>query len=327
MELQNLYPNQLFEKALLYATQKHATQTRKATNLPYILHPLAVASIVLEAGGSYQEASAALLHDIIEDQGGEAAYQEILSQFGIRVASIVSECTDAWGSPKPPWKDRKLQSIENLKIASSSALLVLAADKLHNLRSILAEYPSVKESLWTKFKGGKEGTLWYYNTTLKALQNKIPSYLFLQLEKAVQELNQLSFIDSSSPLVGESGRNQDSSSRGGNAAILAESWLPLTPINLPSDQQLVDIYLKANERVTDLIYYAKDQIFDDDFGSCISVSEVSHWRPTENDRPSALSLQELFEIQKAKDLEELSHSSKSLDDILPFGENNHWGKK
>src|SRR5918911_197645 len=151
-----------FNEAFLYASQLHAEQTRKGTTIPYIAHLMAVTAIVLENGGNEDEAIAALLHDSIEDQGGEATRQEIRRRFGETVVEIVNGCTDAEVIPKPPWRARKEAYIAHLIHASPSVRLVSAADKLHNARAILADYRVLGESLWKRFNGGKEGTLWYY---------------------------------------------------------------------------------------------------------------------------------------------------------------------
>src|SRR5579863_10171673 len=129
-----------FEEALVCATQLHAEQTRKGTTIPYIAHLLAVTSIVLENGGNEDEAIAALLHDAIEDQGGAATREEIRRRFGNIVVTIGDGCTDAEVLPKPPWRARKEAYIAHLRHASSSVLLVSAADKLHNARTVLADY-------------------------------------------------------------------------------------------------------------------------------------------------------------------------------------------
>jgi quercetin dioxygenase-like cupin family protein len=68
---------------------------------------MGVASIVLDDGGTEDEAIAALLHDAPEDQGGRARLEEIRSRFGEPVARIVEDCTDSWESPKPEWLGRK----------------------------------------------------------------------------------------------------------------------------------------------------------------------------------------------------------------------------
>src|SRR5215472_15366785 len=121
-----------FEQALLFATRKHAGQTRKASRIPYVGHLLGVASLVLEAGGDEDLAIAALLHDVVEDCGGAPMLKEVRRRFGKRVADIVDGCTDAYEIPKPPWRERKESYIERLKSESSGTRLVSAADKLNN---------------------------------------------------------------------------------------------------------------------------------------------------------------------------------------------------
>ncbi|MEI8132902.1 MAG: HD domain-containing protein, partial [Leptolinea sp.] len=82
-----------FKEALCYATDLHAEQIRKGSGVPYVAHLLGVASLVLEYGGSEDEAIAALLHDAVEDQGGQKTRQEIAQRFGENVAQIVDGCT------------------------------------------------------------------------------------------------------------------------------------------------------------------------------------------------------------------------------------------
>ena len=91
-----------FNEAFLFAAEKHASQTRKKTDVPYISHLMSVASLVLEAGGGEDEGVAALLHDVVEDCGGHPVLEEIRERFGDRVANIVEGCTDAYTIPKPP---------------------------------------------------------------------------------------------------------------------------------------------------------------------------------------------------------------------------------
>ena len=160
-----------FNQALAYAAELHAEQPRKGTTIPYISHPLAVAAIVLEHGGDEDEAIAALLHDAIEDAGGDSVRREIRARFGDAVEEIVEGCTDSDVTPKPPWRERKEAYIEHAKDASRSVLLVSASDKLHNGRAILSDYRSLGESLWGRFNGGKEGTLWYYRSLVTVFRN------------------------------------------------------------------------------------------------------------------------------------------------------------
>ncbi|MEH1887266.1 HD domain-containing protein [Nostoc sp.] len=180
-----------FESALVYATRLHANQVRKGSNIPYISHLLSVAALVLEDGGSEDEAIAALLHDAIEDQGGAKTREEIRQKFGEKVVNIVDGCTESEVIPKPPWKERKQEYLERMHYASPEVRRVLQADKLHNARSILADWYRDKEAVWNKFKGGKEGTLWYYRSLLAVYQGNESSFLSNELEKVIILLEQV----------------------------------------------------------------------------------------------------------------------------------------
>ncbi len=182
-----------FEEALSFATQLHSSQLRKETSVPYISHLLGVTSLVLEHAAEEDEAIAALLHDAVEDQGGPAVRDEIRRRFGDNVAAIVDGCTDTDATPKPPWRARKEAYITHIRTASPSVQLVSAADKLHNARTILLDYRQTGDSLWGRFHGGKEGTLWYYRAIVTAFREAgaSPARLVDELERVVTELERL----------------------------------------------------------------------------------------------------------------------------------------
>ena len=177
-----------FREALLFAAELHAAQTRKGSGAPYLSHLLAVTSLVMEHGGDEDETIAALLHDAIEDQGGDAARQEIRRRFGPRVTQIVDDCTDTDLEPKPPWRARKEAYLAHLPHASSSARLVSAADKLHNARTIVSDYRHLGEAVWQRFKGGRDGTLWYYRELVRIYRQVGTSPLVEELALVVEEL-------------------------------------------------------------------------------------------------------------------------------------------
>jgi (p)ppGpp synthase/HD superfamily hydrolase len=177
-----------FLKAFLFAAEKHAGQVRKASTTPYIAHLMGVASLALEFGGDEDMSIAALLHDVVEDCGGAAMRQEVKRRFGTRVAKIVDGCTDSDTFPKPPWRERKENYLRHLKRADADTRLVSAADKLNNVRSILSDYRVVGESIWERFNGRREGTLWYYRALLKEFQRGKPNRLVREFELAVREL-------------------------------------------------------------------------------------------------------------------------------------------
>lgn len=179
-----------FEEAFRLAAEKHGAQTRKKTDVPYISHLMSVAALVLEAGGGEDQAVAALLHDVVEDCGGEPMLAEVRARFGDRVASIVAGCTDAYTVPKPAWKQRKLDYLEVLRRADDDIRLVSAADKLHNVRTILADYRVEGDRVWERFSGRRDGTLWYYRAVLDVLRAR-PNRLVEELQRVVAELETL----------------------------------------------------------------------------------------------------------------------------------------
>lgn len=180
-----------FEEALLYATRLHADQTRKGSAIPYVSHLMTVAALTLEYGGGEDEAIAALLHDAVEDQGGAETRAEILQLFGPRITAIVDGCTDTDAHPKPPWRARKEAYVEHIRTAPRSVRLVSACDKLHNARSLARDYRACGESLWMRFSGGREGTLWYYRAIVASLQLHGTDLLLEDLDRAVTELELL----------------------------------------------------------------------------------------------------------------------------------------
>jgi len=180
-----------FERALIFATRKHSGQTRKGTAVPYVAHLLIVAGLVLEAGGDEDLAIAALLHDVVEDCGGAPMLRQIRGRFGERVAHIVDGCTDTDLNLKPPWRQRKEDYLKRLRTADADVRLVSAADKLHNARSVLADYREIGEAVWERFQGKRDGTLWYYRALLDEFRRRKTNPLINQLERVIVELEAL----------------------------------------------------------------------------------------------------------------------------------------
>jgi GTP pyrophosphokinase len=179
-----------FTDALVLACDLHRTQSRKGTQIPYVSHLLGVCGLVLEYGGDEDEAIGGLLHDAVEDQGGQPTAATIRERFGDRVADIVLSCTDCDVTPKPPWRQRKEAYVAHLRAATPSALLVSACDKLHNARTILADYREQGEALWSRFSGGRE-SLWYYRALVDAYSFRGRTPVVEELERIVVELERL----------------------------------------------------------------------------------------------------------------------------------------
>ena len=128
-----------FISALAFSAAKHRDQRRKdAEASPYINHPIALVDVLVNEGGvlNWDVLCAALLHDTIEDT--QTTSEELTKVFGKNVASIVLEVTDDKSLPK---EERKLQQIAHAPHSSHEAKLVKLADKICNLRDILASPP------------------------------------------------------------------------------------------------------------------------------------------------------------------------------------------
>jgi len=176
---------------MMYAYQVHSGQRRKGTGIPYIAHILGVAAIALEYGADEDEAIGALLHDAAEDGGGEATLAEIRARFGDSVGDIVLGCSDSLvedPEDKLPWRERKENYLAHLEHANASVCLVSAADKLHNVRSIIRDYREHGDEVWERFQGKRDGTLWYYEIVADTLIRRYRTQLTRDLQDEVDKL-------------------------------------------------------------------------------------------------------------------------------------------
>jgi GTP pyrophosphokinase len=180
-----------FREAVGYAADAHAGHVRKGTGSPYVTHLLEVAALVLQYGGNETEAIGALLHDAVEDRGGLPRLEDIRSRFGDDVAAIVEGCSDSLvedPTRKAPWRERKQAYIARVATEGPSARLVSAADKLANVRALRDDYREAGEIVWSRFNGGREGTLDYYRRVTDAFLAHGRSPLLDRLDRTVEEL-------------------------------------------------------------------------------------------------------------------------------------------
>ena len=174
-----------FAQAVDYARIAHSAQFRKGSRIPYIYHLLGVSSLVLEYGGTEDQAIAGLLHDVLEDCG--AAHEaSIRAQFGDAVAKIVMDCTDGTAESKTApktdaekfanWVERKLVYIAHIATEDRNSLLVSACDKLHNARAILADLQGeAGDKVFSRFTAGRLGTLQYYEAIARVMLERADS--------------------------------------------------------------------------------------------------------------------------------------------------------
>jgi (p)ppGpp synthase/HD superfamily hydrolase len=190
-----------FTRAMDYARQVHVNY-RKGTTVPYMAHLLGVVSLVMGESGhvhfpvTEDMVIGALLHDAVEDEGGLPRLRDIEANFGKEVAKIVEGCTDSFeedSSKKPEWEVRKKSYIDRLRKEPEGTLLVSAADKLYNARTILEDYREIGAEIWSRFKRGRKEQLWYYNELIKIYEQRCPSWRIVsELKRVVGELERVS---------------------------------------------------------------------------------------------------------------------------------------
>jgi len=182
-----------FLDALDYVVRLHGADVRKGTSVPYAAHLLGVCALVLLDGGTEDEAIAALLHDALEDHPRETSREIIAKRFGEKVLAIVEACTDTptdyKGGDKPPWRPRKEAYLKHLEKASPEQLRVALADKLDNVRSVLADYRQIGEPLWKRFNAGKQDQLWFFRRLIEVFRTAgAEGFLILEFKRTVSDL-------------------------------------------------------------------------------------------------------------------------------------------
>jgi hypothetical protein len=161
-----LYSERMVD-ALQAAAILHAGQTRKGTRIPKLMHLLGVCSIALEYGAGEDEAIAALLHDVLEDVEPADEARATVASFGDEVLRLVDAVTDV---RLPAWRDRKAAFIATLPAADRSILLVAAADKLQNARTIIGEVRRFGPAVWSRESAPPPDLCWYYRSLVSAFR-------------------------------------------------------------------------------------------------------------------------------------------------------------
>lgn len=156
------------DQALALAAESFRGRTRKGGGVPYLSHLLTVCALVQEHGGDEELATAALLHDYLEDIPGTSAAQ-VERRFGARVAHVVLTLSDTTEHPKPPWAPRKQAYVARLARSNSDVRLVAAADKLHNARCTRRDLEDMGVVAWERFSASPRQSLWYYAACHEAL--------------------------------------------------------------------------------------------------------------------------------------------------------------
>ncbi len=194
-----------FDRALAFAHDLHRRQTRKTSGVPYAAHLLSVCALVIEDGGSEDEAIAALLHDSLEDQsrhyqGGEQQLAaEIEALFGPEVLALVLALTErpapeeaGIADKRERWRAHKRGYFRQIGVAGPSVRRISCADSLHNVRTLLKDYRTMGERIWTRFqtRNGAD-QVWAYRSAGEAFVAAGAGPMAEELLRAVDELDRL----------------------------------------------------------------------------------------------------------------------------------------
>lgn len=178
-------------RALDTAAHAHRHHRRKASGVPYISHLFAVMYLLTQVTDDEDVLIAALLHDTIEDVPEEYSESRMRREFGDRVTGIVLDVTK--DDTLPDWQARSDAYLDHLSHgAREEAVLLSCADKLHNLKSTLADHEEIGDALWERFNAGKERQQWWYGAILQVVRARLPHNLLVgEFERLVKELQRL----------------------------------------------------------------------------------------------------------------------------------------
>jgi len=190
-----LFLSKRLDDAFAYAHEVHSKQLKKGTGVPYLGHLMGVASLVLDDGGSEDEAIAGLLHDAAEDHGGRPRVEEIRTRFGNVVARIVEDCTDSWDADKKPWIERKRAYIQQARRLGPFSLRVSAADKVHNAYALLRDLRNIGERVWERFSSPPDDVITYYESLVRSYREAGGGRLVDELERIVRGIQREMDID------------------------------------------------------------------------------------------------------------------------------------
>jgi (p)ppGpp synthase/HD superfamily hydrolase len=182
------------QKAIDKACRLHLNQVRKAdeSRLPYVSHPFSVAWILSGYTDDEDTIIAGLLHDVLEDVAGYC-FEDLVRDFGAEAAGIVKELTEdkdpnAPGDSRATWKYRKEKYLRSLEHDSEKTLMVCAADKMHNLQSMVEAHGEQGDKVWKKFNASPDQLLWFYEEVQKVLERRLHSHIVRDYEKELQRL-------------------------------------------------------------------------------------------------------------------------------------------
>ena len=194
-----MFLTQKIEQAINRATVLHHSQKRKVSGVPYIVHPYSVAFLLAHYVDDEDVIIAGLLHDVLEDVP-EYTESMLREEFGERVFTLVKEVTEDYlqnGQGKwlpqdsASWRSRKASYLENIKNDSPEALLVVTADKIHNMRGLIDEYKIYGNAVWEKFRRESTDLLWFYEEAAQIISERLQHPLVEEMQKILRDFESI----------------------------------------------------------------------------------------------------------------------------------------
>ena len=181
-----------YDEALALAARAHRHQTRKGSDVPYLVHPVHVSVILLRHGFPGDVAIAGLLHDVVEDQG--IPLSDIEAGFGHAVANMVAVLTERKreNGIERTWVTRKQEALDQLKEAGPDAVAVKAADLLHNTRTLARQLHRQGPSAWSHYSRGPDDSLWYARSVASIVRDLLGAHALVdELDNAINHLQHI----------------------------------------------------------------------------------------------------------------------------------------
>lgn len=180
------YGTNIIENAAMIAVVAHNGQTRKNDDTPYVMHPISVAITLSRYGFPDHVVAAALVHDVLEDT--DFSEEELRQGIGEEAFAIVKTVTN---DPNLPWEEQRAAYVEVLRTASPEAKAVSAADKVANMKNLLAAYAEQGPALWDKFNRGKDKKLWFEELMVSMLKETWSHPLIDEYAALVEQMRAL----------------------------------------------------------------------------------------------------------------------------------------
>jgi (p)ppGpp synthase/HD superfamily hydrolase len=176
------------EQAIRAAAVLHKDQLRKGSMpFPYITHLVATSFTLLDYTHDEDVIIAALLHDTLEDT--DYTLDELQEDFGVKVREIVETVTEpkSTAEQKISWREKKNIYAKQLKKGPIEAVLVAAADKIHNFRTLVEDYYDAHDRFIQDFGNNYDERIEAYQNIANVINNRLEGQILAEFNHVFEE--------------------------------------------------------------------------------------------------------------------------------------------